>query len=327
MSVKVALFANKDSKQINEIAEAVKIQGAEPLVFDIQIGGANTVLMTEDSVSWNGTDFSDINAIHIRCTSPRTLPTLPPVLNDASYCEYRAGFLREQEYNAATHAFFEHLSCLGKLVVNPLTSAYLDHDSKSQLYAKLDAWGFLTPRSLMTTCPDKAGQFLDEVGEAIVKPAIGVGSTRMVTDYDKTRLDELRLCPTLFQERIKGDTIRIHIVGDKVVLALRILSGDFIDSRTSTKGFEYIKLSDEEEKLIVSANRKLGLHYAAWDVLLREDGKLVYVDCNPGPFVMWIGEKYRNHVFTQLASYLIGYAETNSVDEATKRVAGYIQKK
>ena len=31
------------------------------------------------------------------------------------------------------------------------------------------------------------------------------------------------LCPTLFQERIHGETLRIHIVGDSMVLALRLL--------------------------------------------------------------------------------------------------------
>ena len=32
------------------------------------------------------------------------------------------------------------------------------------------------------------------------------------------------------------------------------------------------------------ANQSLGLHYAAWDAILGEDGRLTYLDCNPGPY-------------------------------------------
>ncbi|WP_192499456.1 ATP-grasp domain-containing protein [Skermanella pratensis] len=321
MTAKIALFANQDSAQIAEIAAEVTALGAEPVVMDIQIGrpGKPTVGIgapgSAAASRWGDVDFGDIRAVHIRCTAPRTLPVLPPVLNEATYSEYRVSYIQEQALNAATYGFFEHLHMTGRLVINRLTSAYVDHNSKGQFYEKLRAAGFRAPRSLSTSCPDEAARFLDEVGEAVVKPAIGVGSTRSVTAEDRARLDELLLCPALFQHRVPGSTIRIHIVGDRVVLPLRILA-DGVDSRTATRGFEPVTLDPAEEAAIVRANQALGLHYAAWDAILDDDGKLTYLDCNPGPFVMWLPPEHRHTVFGALARYLVAFARTGTLEAA-----------
>jgi len=315
MATRIALFANKGSRQLEEIAAAVAGEGACPVVFDLRIGGpakqehrAPAISLSADHAAWDGVDFADIKAMHVRCVTPRTLPTLPPVLNPVTHCDYRLQFLKEQAYQAATYAFFEHQAARGKLVVNPLTSAYIDHNSKAQLYHKLRAAGFHAPLSLSTNDPNEAAKFLDTVGEAVIKPAIGVGSTRLVGARERSRLDELVHCPTLFQQRIPGDTIRIHIVGDSMVLALRIIA-EGVDSRTGTKSFEAIKLPEPECAAIVRANRFLGLHYAAWDAILDTDGRLCYLDCNPGPYVGWLPEANRRFIFTQLARYLITFAE------------------
>ena len=121
----------------------------------------------------------------ISAISPRSIsaarhlapcPSCLSVLNEATYTDYRHGYINEQALNAATYGFFEHLHLTGRLVINRLTSAYVDHNSKAQFYEKLRAAGFSVPRSLSTSDPDEAARFLDEVGDAVVKPAIGVGS-------------------------------------------------------------------------------------------------------------------------------------------------------
>ncbi|MGI9301468.1 MAG: ATP-grasp domain-containing protein [Gammaproteobacteria bacterium] len=319
---KVALFANEGSPQIVALRDVLLEQGATPYVFDIQLGGESAPLVEigDERLVWDGVDFDDIEAIHIRCTAPNTPAAVPAVLNVASYSELRSQYLREQEYQSVTASFFDRLAALGKLVINPLTTAYLDHDSKGQLYQKLDARGFPVPRSLMTNDPQRASAFINELGGAIAKPSIGIGSTREITDADLERLDELRACPVLMQEFLIGDTIRVHIVGDSVVLALKILSDGHVDSRTAPKGFEYFKLPDDEEVRIVKATRFLDLHYAAWDIIATEDGRYIYLDCNPGPFIMWIGDENVHRVFTQFAIYMLAYIKTGSVDDASQAV-------
>lgn len=323
---KIALFADKDNRQILLLRDLLLEEGAEPLVFDMQLGGPSVpkVTLGAGCLFWDGVDFSDIAAVHIRCRVLSTPAVVPAVMSAPSYSEVRSKYLREQEYQAVAFSFLEQLGAAGKLVVNKvLSGAYIDHDSKAQFYQKLRSWGFCAPQSMMTNDPERALAFIQEVGQAVAKPSIGIGSTRMVTETDLGRLEELRLCPVLMQEFFAGDTLRVHIVGDTVVLALRILSSGDVDSRTLPKGFEYFKLPDEEEQKIVRANRMLGLHFATWDVLTTQDGRYIYLDCNPGSFLMWIGEEYARFVLRQLGIYLLTYARTLSIPEAAGQVKSW----
>jgi glutathione synthase/RimK-type ligase-like ATP-grasp enzyme len=325
---KIALFGNRNSLQTAAVRDAVILEGGNPLLFDIQLGckSMTTVTMGEDKTMWNEKSFSDINAIFIRCTAPNTLPAIPPMLNEVSHAQWRLQFMKEQLYQSATFSFFEELNRQGKLVINQLTGGYIDHDSKSQFYEKLRAEGFSVPKTLTTNDPEQARFFLDQHDEVVVKPAIGVGSTRIVTNNDRQRLEELRTAPVLMQERIKGQTLRVHIVGNSVVLALRIICGEGVDSRTGNRTFEYIKLDDEVERKIVQANRFLGLHFSAWDIIESPSGEHTYLDCNPGPYVMWIGPEYVKAVFCQLAIYMITFAYSGSLLKASSNVTPWVPK-
>jgi predicted ATP-grasp superfamily ATP-dependent carboligase len=322
----IALFADRNSEQLACVAEAVRREGGEPKAFDIQLGGVSRSRLAcgTQSLAWDGTDFTDIRAIHVRCTSPNTLPTLPPVLNAGFFNDWRGQFLREQEYQAATYGFFDELAARGKLVVNPLTSGYIDHNTKSQFFTKLDAWGFEVPRTLTTNDPAVAKAFIADVGEVVVKPAIGIGSARLITPADHQRFEEFRCCPVLMQERIRGRVARVHVVADTMVLALQIRA-EYVDSRTATAGFDYYAMPAAEQQRIVAATRRLGLQFAAWDLIVTDGGKHVYLDCNPGPYILWIGPEFVTAVVTQLARYLVTYARTESLTAAAAAVEPYVK--
>ncbi|MCB1754096.1 MAG: ATP-grasp domain-containing protein [Gammaproteobacteria bacterium] len=318
-TAKIAIFGDGGSKQVAALDDVFKEKNIPTHVFDIQLGSENKpdVVIEPDRLVWDGVDFSGIEAVHIRCMSINTPATVPAVMNAANYLEMRATFLREQEYQSVTRSFFNQLALRGKLVVNTLTRAYVDHDSKAQLYQKLHDAGFCVPDTIMTNDPQQAERFFDKVGTAVAKPSIGIGSTRKVSDYDKERLDELKKSPVLFQELIEGDTIRVHIVGNKVVLALRIISEEGqVDSRTNPLGFEFFKLPDDEEEKIVKATHFLGLNFAAWDILAAKDGRFAYLDCNPGPFILWIGKENTRAVFQRLADFMIEFSNSRSLEAA-----------
>jgi len=323
-SPRIALFADQGSPQILEIQEAVTAEGGRPRVLNLQLGGESAPLVSVDPsrLRWDGVDFTGIHALHIRCTVPNTLPSLPPVMNRGMYAEMQAVYLREQEIQAVVYSFFEEFEARGGLVVNPLTGGYIDHDTKTQLYEKLRARGFEVPACLTTNRPEEAEAFIRAHGEVVVKPAVGVGSTRLITEPDLQALDRIRHCPVLLQERVRGDTLRVHLVGDKVVMPLRIIA-EGLDSRTGTRGFEPVRMPEKEERRIVAAHRLLGLHYSAWDVIAAEDGRTVYLDCNSGPYVMWIGPAYRTRVFRQLARYLVAFARSGDLGKASEAVEAW----
>lgn len=319
MTPSIGLFANQGSEQLSAIADAVARRGGRPITCDLRIGGeagqAGPRVTFGDGAgagSWGGVDFEDIHALHIRCLTPRVLPVLPPRLDELSFAELRLTYVREQYLQAATHAFFEFQHARGALVVNR-PAAFRDHDTKSQFYEKLRTAGFRVPRSLTTSDPAAAASFLESVEEAVAKPAIGVGSTRLVGAEDRARLDTVARCPTLFQERIYGTVLRLHVVGRTLVTALAV-HGEGIDSRTGKQSFETVVVSPDECARLVAATAFLGLHYAAWDAIRTADGRLVYLDCNPGPFVLWLPEENRLAVFDRLAAYLIAFARARRHD-------------
>ncbi len=316
----IGLFGRKDDKQLLALAREVDTAGGDPTLFNIGLEErlASPVQLGSRGLAWGNVDFAGIDAVYIRATAPGTLPAMPPVFNAAFHTEWRAKYIREQDYQSFTYSFFAALGVQGKLVVNPLT-AYIDHNAKAQFYERMRAQGFVFPKTLTTNDPADAIAFVREMKEVVVKPGIGIGSTRRLREDQLTRTDEISIAPVTMQEYVAGRTIRVHIVGDTVVLALKILT-DEIDSRTGTKGFEYFRLPDEEEKKIARANRVLGLHFAAWDVIAAEDGRFVYLDCNPGPYLMWIGAENVRAVYSQLANYLITFSQTHTIPEASARV-------
>ncbi len=308
----IALFANHDSPQIQALAPLIEECGGQPLVFDIQLGGPSVprFVIDDQRCLWDGVDLSGVRAIHIRCTSPNTLPTVPALTNARGYAQWSVDYLKEQEYQAAVYSFFEELAARGSLVVNRLTKGYPDHSTKAQLYHWLRTNGFRAPRTLTTTDPNALLQFRAEVGRLVVKPAIGVGSTREVQAADLERLAEVSRCPVMLQELIEGATIRVHVVGNSMVAAVRVYS-DSIDSRTAPERFEEWPMPPDEQERIVRATRGLGLYYAAWDMIVNDRGEHVYLDCNPGPYVLWVGEPYRSRVLRELARFLVGFARND----------------
>lgn len=322
-TAKIALFGDSGSAQVDALNDVLNKKNIATHVFDIQLGSVNgpSVVIDPERLVWDGVDFTDIEVAHIRCMSINTPSTVPAVMNAANYNELRSLFLREQEYQSVTRSFFNQLALRGKLVINTLTRAYVDHDTKAQLYQKLHDAGFCVPDTIMTNDAAQAERFFKKIGAAVAKPSIGIGSTRKVSDYDQRRLDELKKSPVLFQELIEGDTIRVHIVGDKVILALRIISAEGeVDSRTNPLGFEFFKLPGEEEDKIVRATHFLGLKFAAWDILAAKDGRFAYLDCNPGPFILWIGKENTRAVFQRLADFMIDYSNSRSLKSAYEAI-------
>lgn len=319
---KIALFANRDNPQLQAVSLAIARKNGVGLPMDIQLGGNGRPLvsMERKRLFWDGVDFSGIYAAHILCTAPNTLVCLPPMLNAASYAQYRAGYLIEQEYQAAVAGFFELFAASGGLVVNPLDKAYIDHDSKSQFYEKLRAWGFDQPKSLTTNDPATALAFIEKFGEVIIKPAMGVGSARVIGKQDLENIEDIRLCPVLLQERVTGHTLRVHIVGDTVVCTVKVV-GQGVDSRTGKRKIIPVLPDEAQAQRIVRASRLLGLHFSAWDVIQTIDGRFVFLDCNPGPYILWIGKDLAGKVFEQLASYMVTYAKTGCEQKASSAIS------
>jgi glutathione synthase/RimK-type ligase-like ATP-grasp enzyme len=93
--------------------------------------------------------------------------------------------------------------------------------------------GFNVPDTLVTTDPRDVRAFCAEHDQVVYKSTSGVRSiVNLLKASDVSRLDDVRACPTQFQQHIAGIDHRVHVVGGEL-FAARIESGA-IDYRYTT---------------------------------------------------------------------------------------------
>ncbi|MFP4476394.1 MAG: RimK family alpha-L-glutamate ligase [Desulfatibacillaceae bacterium] len=311
---RIVLFAPPESRQAPVAAAAMERAGAEPVVLSSRHGpeAPATVSMGAGRLAWDGVDFSGVHAIHVVATAANTPFREPPVMSEAEHAGCRADFLREQLHQAALASFLEACHHAGIPVANRPGLPIIAHDAKGCLYDLLRGHGLTVPETLCTNDPAAAADFAERHGEVVVKPFGGLGAARVFPAGDKAAIESVRHCPVLLQRRVRGRTLRIHTVGDRIVLALDVLGFDRVDSRTSPKQFTPADLGAAHEEAVVRASRLLGMSYSAWDAILADSGDLYLLDANPGPYLLWLGERWADLVLDALAAMLTTIRKASS---------------
>jgi hypothetical protein len=165
--------------------------------------------------------------------------------------------------------------------------------------------GLCLPRTLVTNEPEEVHSFFEACsGQMVVKclykgfvnepaaPAMIFTST--VTCDDLKDSASIRLCPSIFQERIdKSYDIRVTIVGEKV-FAARIDT----DTPASIPDWRVSKIEDIRHSLTVlpptiersclDLVRNLGLEFGAIDFVVDKRGNYFFLEINPNGQWAWI---------------------------------------
>lgn len=100
--------------------------------------------------------------------------------------------------------------------------------------------------------------------------------------------DGIRLAPGIFQEYIeKRYELRVTVVGERI-FTCRIESQSDALTSTDWRRNQFRDMycaaslpADTEERLL-RLHRRFGLHYGAYDLIAAEDGRIVFLECNPG---------------------------------------------
>jgi glutathione synthase/RimK-type ligase-like ATP-grasp enzyme len=194
-------------------------------------------------------------------------------------------------------------------VVNRI-SAMASNASKPMQAQVLAAAGFEVPPSIVSNDPPQVEAFARAHGELIFKSASGVRSIVSVFDAAaRRRLPRLRHGPTLFQKRLRGTNVRVHVVGDRVfateiespALDYRYAarSGDTLELRATRLG------ADIDERCVRAANA-LGLPFAGLDLMLADDGAVYCFEANPSPGYSFYEDATGQPISQALAAYLAG---------------------
>jgi RimK-like ATP-grasp domain len=166
-------------------------------------------------------------------------------------------------------------------------AAMASNNSKPYQAALIRAHGFMTPDTLITTDRRAAFEFWERHEQVIFKSISGIRSvvTRLSREH-LDRFDDLAACPTQFQEYVRGQDIRVHVVGDSAFAAEILSSAD--DYRYGERQGAVIEmhactLDREVADRCIALALGLNLPLAGVDLRRSTEGKWYCFEVNPSP--------------------------------------------
>ena len=172
------------------------------------------------------------------------------------------------------------------------------------------ALGFAVPPSLVSNDPAEVLAFEAEHGPLIYKSASGVRSIVRELDAEaRGRLDRLRHCPTLFQRRLRGSNVRVHVVGQEVYATE--IDAEVVDYRYASRQGGHAELrpttlEPRTRERCLRASQVLGLPFVGLDLMLEEDGQTYCFEANPSPGYSFFEDATGQDISGALARLLRG---------------------
>jgi hypothetical protein len=197
--------------------------------------------------------------------------------------------------------------------------------------------GLDIPETLISNDPDAVRAFAHRCGPVIMKMLVQPASTGPATDEaevvfttamtaaDLDQLDGLDLCPMIFQEQIENQLdVRVTIVGKHVFSAAldrTARGGGDPDWRRQSYALDrapswaaHALPSDVADRLVRLLDA-LGLNYGAADLIVRPDGRHVFLELNASGAFAFLGDGHAGPIAQAIAEVLI--------DPGARRVASH----
>jgi glutathione synthase/RimK-type ligase-like ATP-grasp enzyme len=304
---------SQDTQTAHQVNALLK-QGAQVRVIPADLPSS------EVRFSWNNNEVvvddepvGRVDAAFIRALPPSYLGSVvfPQPLDWPSYfhqyCLQRdrsdtlLGFLLALESN--------HVPCW-----NPPGRSLLVRRKPYQLDV-IRGLGCPVPETLITNDPNQASDFLKQYPDAIAKPAAGGALTLNAGQLRIEELERIRVAPAIFQRRIRGEDVRVIVVGEKVVSSVRILvPPDTIDFR-GNPDYAQGKITYEEVRLPSNIERDcsricaaLGYRYGGIDLKQSDKDHFVFLECNNSPIYLDVENKMGHPITQILAQDIIASA-------------------
>jgi RES domain-containing protein len=194
------------------------------------------------------------------------------------------------------------------LVINR-PAAMASNSSKPYQAEQIRACGFRVPDTLVTTDPLAALEFWHSHGVVIYK---SVSASRSVvsrlTAEHASRLDDIRWCPTQFQQHIPGNDYRVHVVGDRVFASEIVSSVDdyrFALAQQSQVEIRRFTVPDSVAERCADLTAALGLAVAGIDLRRTLDDEWFCFEANAVPGFAYYQAATGDHIDDAIASLLV----------------------
>ncbi len=168
-------------------------------------------------------------------------------------------------------------------------SAMHSNSSKPYQSSLIEAAGFDTPETLLTSDAAEAINFLAKHPECIYKSIGGTRSKVAMIDHNVINRLKNCACPLQMQEYVAGTDVRVHVIlGTERVFACSITSRAadyrYPNSDSESPCIEPIDLPHEIAHKCISLSRELGLAFSGIDLRRSPTGdRWVCFEVNPSP--------------------------------------------
>jgi MvdC family ATP-grasp ribosomal peptide maturase len=191
--------------------------------------------------------------------------------------------------------------------------------------------GIEVPRTLVTNDAEVLRNFFRETrGRMVTKllrpltVAMGAAPlfvyTSDVTEADLESAEQLRHCPSIFQERVEKEReLRAVYVGGRFFVGA-------IDARASARGatdwrraapeecpWQHDELPGDVAARLDALMRRLGLRYGALDLIRTPDGRHVFLEVNPGGEFFWLERRPGLPISAAIAELLLSRGRESSI--------------
>ena len=303
----VAVIAAEGAPHAAAIADALRTLGADPFVWNV----GHSQLPAALSIG------SEPGTVTFAAAYVDVLPLAVPRAFSAEgsywlYDDWQRDWLEARARRAVLDAVFSDLARRGvTLVSSPLSAAAYNKPTQLTTLARA---GFSIPPFVITNDPKVARAFLARHRDAIMKPANGGGYALPVTAAQVVDLPLAR-APMIFQQRVRGDDIRVTTVRGELLSAVRIIHDD-ADATTpdyraqrgyarGTTRYEPLAGGARLTKLCSRILEACDMHFGGIDFKRDAAGKLHLLECNAQPGFLAIEKATDAPICTGLARYLL----------------------
>ncbi len=256
--------------------------------------------------------ISDVNGERINASSIRSVIFRRPTLPIFSDNEMDNRFL-SREFLYGLRAFFEASDAIW--MNHP--QANTDACSKlSNLWLAREI-GFNVPKSIVSSAASEIERWAHTVDQSVIK-SVSFGlleeqnsarmafTQRLPKEFNPSE-NLIEGVPSLFQEEVsKAKDIRIVVVGKNVFSASLPDEKNEIDWRKSSlhKPWDEYNLPPCHEALCVTLCEKLGLEFAAIDMIETPQGDLFFLEINPNGQWVWLEQEAKLPISDQIVAQL-----------------------
>ena len=166
-------------------------------------------------------------------------------------------------------------------------STMLSNGSKPYQANLIRSAGFDTPETLITTDADAVRAFAERHPAVVYKSTSAVRSiVARLTPDRLARIDDVRWCPTQFQELVPGIDHRVHVVGQEIFACS--ITSDAVDYRYAGRDGSDVSIQAETiphelAERCVHLAKACGLLVCGIDLRLSPDGRWYCFEVNPSP--------------------------------------------